>query len=175
MQGYGILRAIVVVLLAWLATAFCAIVLFETMRVFVDVRTISFGLLYFVLIVTGGGWITMLIGNALLFDVSDSDEFHVFCGTGNPTAGSNPRGATWPFAKLSVTNTTLRFQSAWSDRRWTRQEISPTFRRSRFTPSEFSILDGQTGPPIKFRVLPWRAKQVENALRSLNYRVEFVE
>ncbi|MCI4680832.1 hypothetical protein K9U39_20745 [Rhodoblastus acidophilus] len=174
MQGYGLQKAYLVVFLSFLAIALSAICIVGTAAAFFDIRPTIVGLALFIVIIVVAGLIVRTIAGILLFEHAGAADFQVYCGTQNPNiAFSGPTTASWPFAKLTATKTILRLQSPWGDFHWTNDGASPNIRRPQFPMGNFTILNTGVGPtaPVSFSVLPWRIKSVENALRSLEYKV----
>ena len=173
MPGYGVNRAAKVVFMSFGIGAVYMIALISTAQYLIDMSSSVAAFLVFAAVVIGIGLITRTLANRLLFDRSMKPDFYVCCGARNPQPGAALNAATWPFAKLSATKTSLRFESPWSDCAWTHDGTSPTIKRTKLFAGEFIIQDAGASakPAIPFMVGLWRVGRVERALRSLGYNV----
>lgn len=111
-----------------------------------------------------------------LYDKDDLAELQLLGGVrfGNLSqAIANGTGATWPFAKLSASQDTLRLQTPFGNYAWERTDPRLIIQRTGLFPGQWKIgaEDAARTRPIVFSTFPWKIKLIERKLKDLGYEV----
>ena len=173
MQGYGLSKSFRAIFFAFVPIVIFAVILIGTAQIFFSMDSQIVPFVLFIAIVAGAGWIVRSVAILMLFDRTKEADFYALCGARNLMPGSQPNSATWPFAKISATKTTLRFESPWNNSNWTNDGTNPRIQRIKKTSGRYGIFEPGTAPEpsVIFEVWPWRVKSVEKALISLGYNL----
>ena len=173
MQGYGLSKSFGAIVFALVPIVFFMVIFIWTAQIFFSMDSLILPIVLFIAIAAVTGWVIRSVSIFMLFDRTNKADFYALCGARNLMPGFQPNIATWPFAKISATKTTLRFESPWNNSTWTNDGTYPRIQRIKKTVGQFGVFEPSTvpGPSVIFEVWPWRVKFVEKALISLGYNL----
>ena len=110
-----------------------------------------------------------------LYDKDDRAELQVLGGVrfGDTVVEAmfSGKGATWPFAKLSVSRETLRLQTPFGNYAWERDAPRLIIQKTGLCTGQWKIgaEDAAMARPIVFSTFPWKTKIIERKLQELGY------
>jgi len=173
MQGYGEAKANKVVFLSFFPVALFGTAFIWSANRLLNLDSYVAIFAIYAIVLAVAGLIVRAIALRILFDKSNKSDFFALCGARKAVSGAMQNSATWPFAKVSATKTTLRFESPWNDCKWSNNGVHPTIRRTKKSSGEFAIYSeiNAAEPAVIFSVYPWSVRGVEAGLRSLGYNV----
>ena len=112
-----------------------------------------------------------------LYDKDDRAELQLLGGVrfGDTVVEAmlSGKGATWPFAKLSASQETLRLQTPFGNYTWERADPRLIIQKMGLYTGQWKIgAEGAaTTRPIVFTTSPWKTKIIERKLKELGYEV----
>ena len=111
-----------------------------------------------------------------LYDRNDRAELQLLGGVrfGDTVmeAMFSGKGATWPFAKLSASQQTLRLQTPFGNYAWERADPRLMIQKTGLSGQwKIGTEDAALTRPIVFSTLPWKTKMIEQKLGELGYEV----
>lgn len=175
MQGCGASKFLLVFILTFVGAATCMIGISVIMNPFRRLSPTLTDFIVFISTVIAWGSVARLLASEVLFGRVNPNDFQVFCSALNTGAGHDVLGSgvMWPFAKLTVSKTILRFQSPWSDYLWKIGSDAPVIQCPSHFLDTFAILEaGSRNQAIEFSVAPWRIKRVRNALQAFGWNLK---
>jgi hypothetical protein len=168
------LKAVFVLLLTFVLTALFMVMLFSVLKLVLP-KTLNdiAGAIGFAIIVLFAGACLQYFAKYFLYDKDDRAVLQLLGGArfGDLSqAIANETGATWPLAKLSASQETLRLQTPFGNYAWERLIIQKTG----LFPGQWKIGAGGAARkrPIVFSTHPWKTKMVERKLKELGYEMQ---
>jgi hypothetical protein len=172
------LKAVFVLLLTFLSTVLFALMLVGVLELAFpeNLKDDAIGFFLFVLVILFAGTCAQYFAKYFLYDKDDRAELQMLGGIrfGNLSqAIANGTGATWPFAKLSASQETLKLQTPFGNYTWEKADPWLIIQRTGLLPGRWKIGAGDAARkrPIVFSTLPWKIKMIERKLKELGYRV----
>jgi hypothetical protein len=109
-----------------------------------------------------------------LYDKDDRAELQLLGGVrfGDTVVEAmfSGKGATWPFAKLSASQETLRLQIPFGNYAWERADPRLIIQRTGLSGRwKIGAEDAALTRPIVFSTFPWKTKMIEQKLKELGY------
>jgi hypothetical protein len=171
-------KAVFVLLLTFVLTALFMVMLFSVLRLVLP-KTLNdiAGAIGFAIIVLFAGACLQYFAKYFLYDKDDRAELQLLGGVrfGDLSqAIANGTGATWPLAKLSASQETLRLQTPFGNYAWERADPRLIIQKTGLFPGQWKIGAGGAARkrPIVFSTHPWKAKMVERKLKELGYEMQ---
>ena len=111
-----------------------------------------------------------------LYDKDDRAELQLLGGVrfGDTVVEAmfSGKGATWPFAKLSASQETLRLQTPFGNYAWERADPRLIIQKTGLSGQwKIGAEDAAMTRPIVFSAFPWQIKLIEQKLKELGYEV----
>jgi hypothetical protein len=170
-------KAVFVLLLTFVLTALFMVTLFSVLRLVLpkNLNDIA-GAIGFATIVLFAGACLQYFAKYFLYDKDDRAELQLLGGVrfGDTVVEAmfSGKGATWPFAKLSASQETLRLQTPFGN--YTRERADPRLIIQKTGLSgqwKIGAEDAALTRSIVFSTFPWKTKMIERKLKELGYEV----
>jgi hypothetical protein len=177
-QIFSYLKAAFVLLLTFVLTALFMLMLYGVLVLALpkNLNDIAIGFFLFASIVLFAGACLQYFAKYFLYDKDDRAELQLLGGVRfgdtQVEAMLTGKGATWPFAKLSASQETLRLQTPFGN--YTRERADPRLIIQKTGLSgqwKIGAEDAALTRPIVFSTLFWKTKLIERKLKELGYEV----
>jgi len=172
------LKAALILLMTLVLTALFALILYGALVLALPKTLINVAIGFTgVSAVLFAGACVQYFAKYFLYDKDDRAELQSLGGVrfGDTVAESmfSGKGATWPFAKLSASQDTLRLQTPFGNYAWERADPRLIIQRTGLSTGHWKIgtEDAAMTRPIVFSTFPWNTKMIERKLQELGYEV----